>query len=221
MSAVKRISIQGGSFNADGVDNEPVLNAVIVNAAGISRAYYEGQFNAAAPSPPTCWSSDTYTPAEDVRPENKQATRCINCAHNIRGSGSGGGRACRFSQRVAVALEGDLRNVYQLQVPANSIFGGLRASKMPLQSYVKFLHSRGTRVAGVVTNLYFDTSSDVPRILFKPLRPLEGEEVEIVNEVANHPDTVAATKHLVFVPEAVKQSPFSIEDGFTLNNNGE
>tara|TARA_R110000751_G_scaffold71884_1_gene145859 strand:- start:4924 stop:5109 length:186 start_codon:yes stop_codon:yes gene_type:complete len=61
----------------------------------------------------------------------------------------------------------------------------------------------------------------VPRILFKPSRPLEGEEVEIVNEVANHPDTVAATKHLVFVPEAVKQSPFSIEDGFTLNNNGE
>ena len=199
MPDVKRISIQGGSFNADGIEDADTVNVVIVNAASIGRAYYEGAFDPSNPAAPTCWSTNS---------------------KNIRGSGSYGGRACRFSQRIAVALEEDLENVYQLQVPANSIFGAALETKTPLQAYVKFLHARGTKVAGVITSMYFYTSSDVPRVLFKALRPVGEQETEIVNRVAEHPDTVAAIKQQVFMPDVVRTSPFQVEDGFNSNSDG-
>ena len=220
MPDVKRISIQGGSFNADGIEDADTVNVVIVNAASIGRAYYEGAFDPSNPAAPTCWSTNTYVPAPDVTVRGKQATRCLDCSKNIRGSGSYGGRACRFSQRIAVALEEDLENVYQLQVPANSIFGAALETKTPLQAYVKFLHARGTKVAGVITSMYFDTSGDVPRVLFKALRPVGEQETEIVNRVAEHPDTVAAIKQQVFMPDVVRTSPFQVEDGFNSNSDG-
>ena len=70
---------------------------------------------------PTCWSSDTDKPDDNV--DAPQASRCADCEQNVKGSGKGESRACRYSQKIAVSLEEDMDNVYQMQLPATSIFG--------------------------------------------------------------------------------------------------
>ena len=68
-------------------------SAVIVNAAPISRSYYEEDYDPDKLSTPVCWSADTQTPSTDVPADAKQAARCMDCKHNIRGSGYGSSRA--------------------------------------------------------------------------------------------------------------------------------
>jgi hypothetical protein len=92
--------------------------------------YYAGQYVAGQNNPPTCWSSDTNTgkPSEDVARDDVQSLSCFDCPKNIKGSGMGEGRACRFQQRVAILLanaEGKVvsKEIYQLSLPATSVFG--------------------------------------------------------------------------------------------------
>ena len=113
---MKRISIRDGSFNADGELFGNVIETVVVNAAPVSRAYYKDSYDPNAVQKPVCWSTDTQKPASEVLQENKQALRCVDCSHNVRGSASGGGRACRFSQKIAVVFEDKLDTVYQLSL---------------------------------------------------------------------------------------------------------
>ncbi len=143
-----RISTGGNVFTLPDGDTATSLDAVIVNAAEISRAYYEGVYDSDNPTAPTCWSSDTDRPDKDVPTEDVQSVRCMDCTQNIRGSGSGMGRACRFHQRIAVLLEGELDKAYQLQVSATSIFGKPQNGNTPLQSYAKHLssHSLSLRI---------------------------------------------------------------------------
>ena len=115
----RRISLRGGRFremtNGEQTDSssETDINLVIVAAAPISRTYYAGAYDPQNPLPPTCWSSNTNAPADDVPEDQKQSTRCMDCPQNVKGSGQGQSRACRFSQKLAVALEGKLDTVYQ------------------------------------------------------------------------------------------------------------
>ena len=179
---MRRVSIQGSNFTGlDLQTDSTAIDVVIVNAAAVSRSYYKGDYDPKAKRLPTCWSSDTQRPAPEVPPEQRQSARCIDCTNNVRGSGSGGGRACRFSQRLAIVEGQALDTVYQLQVPASSIFGkaGGRSS-MPLQAYAKFLSGHGTPSAAVVTRISFDTGSPVPRLFFYPQRPLEEKELQKV-----------------------------------------
>ena len=85
-----------------------------------------------------------------------QAARCMDCPQNIKGSGQGESRACRFSQRLAVLLEGAMDTVYQLQLPATSIFGEAKDGKMGMQAYAKYLKAHKTPSIAVVTQAYFD-----------------------------------------------------------------
>jgi hypothetical protein len=130
---------------------------------------------------PTCWSNDGVTP--DIKSEQPQASKCASCQQNIKGSGQGDSRACRFSQRLAVLLENDIRgDIYQLTLPAQSIFGAAENGKMPLQSYAKFLGSHGLPVTAVVTEMRFDTASATPRLTFKAVRPLNEEELAMTQD---------------------------------------
>jgi hypothetical protein len=102
------------------------------------------------PSAPACWSADGDRP--DASVTSPQHQRCADCAQNQKGSGQGESRACRFSQRLAVVLENDVAgDVYQLTLPAQSIFGAADNGKMPLQAYAKFLGAHGLPVTTVVT----------------------------------------------------------------------
>lgn len=216
---MRRVSIQGSKFTGlDLQTDSTAIDVVIVNAAAVSRSYYKGDYDPKAKRLPTCWSSDTQRPAPEVPPEQRQSARCIDCTNNVRGSGGGGGRACRFSQRLAIVEEQALDTVYQLQVPASSIFGkaGGRSS-MPLQAYAKFLSGHGTPSAAVVTRISFDTGSPVPKLFFYPQRPLEEEELQKVRSMVDDDDTLAAIAFDVS-PYNREGSPFSTTEGFNINS---
>lgn len=196
----RRISIKGGVFREmiNGkeyrVSEDRAMNVVIVNAAPISRMYFAGSYVEGEAVKPVCWSSNTQTPDESVPKDQRQSSRCLDCPQNIKGSGQGEGRACRFSQRLAVQLEGEIdkREVYQLNLPATSVFGDGEKGKMPLQAYGRHLKAHGEAPAGIVTEVRFDTSSPTPKLIFKPVRRLEDDEIAVVLEMRDHEDTLKA-----------------------------
>jgi hypothetical protein len=220
---MKRISIRDKQFSEVSDADEALVRgleyeAVVVNAAGISRAYYEGEYDPDKPVRPTCWSSNTQTPSADVPQEQRQAARCMDCRNNIRGSGYKSSRACRFSQRIAVVPHDKLSDVYQLHLPATSIFGEAKSGDMPMKAYARFLHDHDRPAVTVLTKMYFDPASSIPKLFFKPVRPLRDEEISVITPVINHPDTIRAIT-VEYTPfEGNLTSPFEVTDGFAINN---
>ena len=203
-----RISIKGAKFREmvsgeqTQVRKDDFLNVVIVNAGALSRTYYEGEYDSDNPTPPACWSPDNKKPDAEV--ENPQAKTCESCPQNVKGSGKGESRACRFNQRIAVLLEGDLDTVYQLQLPATSIFGKDKKG-MGMQQYVAFLKSKGAPSIGVITKMYFDEDSAVPKLFFKPERPLKEEELKQALEARESPQAINAITMTVSKVDAVEK----------------
>tara|TARA_R110000787_G_scaffold60667_3_gene137538 strand:- start:574 stop:1248 length:675 start_codon:yes stop_codon:yes gene_type:complete len=207
----KFMELSGVEENVLDVDN---YSAVIVNAAPISRSYYSGDYDPDKLSTPVCWSADTQTPSTDVPADTKQAARCMDCKHNIRGSGYGSSRACRFSQRLAIMPEGRWGDVFQLRLPATSIFGQARDGHMPMQAYARFLKEHDTPVIAVFTRIYFDRHSETPKLFFKPTRSLGDEELSAASSVIDSSETIQAIT-LQYTPfEGVNKSPFETTDGF-------
>tara|TARA_R110000824_G_scaffold303937_1_gene491784 strand:- start:1747 stop:2385 length:639 start_codon:yes stop_codon:yes gene_type:complete len=210
---MNRVSIRNKTFGFDGAEQEHTLTAVIVNAASIQRAYYSEAFDVDKPQTPVCWSSNTQYPDADV-PE-MQATRCMDCRHNIRGGAVGGGRSCKFSQNIAIVFPADLEKVYQLRVPANSIFGRAKGNLMPLQEYARFLNKHDTVCSEIYTKVYFDDDSIVPKLFFAPTKPLKVTGIDIVAGMISHPDTLKAIA-LDFNKGQESFSPFEKTEGFKI-----
>ena len=184
-SGGKRISIKGGVFrmlvNGEeiAVNEERAMNVIIINSSPVGRTFYEGTYGEGeAAKPPACWSPDGAKPSPDVKAP--QASTCMSCPQNIKGSGQGDSRACRYNQRLAVLLEGDLDgDIFQLQLPATSIFGSAdQGQKMPMQAYARFLAQYKIPVGAVVTEMRFDTSSATPKLTFSATRPLTEAEYQ-------------------------------------------
>lgn len=213
----KRISIRGGVFRmmVDGKEvaqnEDRAMNVVVVAAnANVSRSYYEGTYQEGQSTAPTCWSNDGITP--DSKVESPQADKCASCPQNIKGSGQGDSRACRFSQRIAVVLENDiLGDVYQVTLPAQSIFGAAENGKMPLQAYAKFLGSHGLPITAVVTEMRFDTASATPRLTFKAVRPLEADELQHAQEKGKSPEAKSAIAATVAMIDGTKPKAAAVE----------
>jgi hypothetical protein len=214
----KRISIKGGVFRmiVDGKEiaqnEDRAMNIVVVAAnAHVSRSYYADTYVEGQVLAPTCWSNDGVSP--DTKVAEPQSGKCASCPQNIAGSATQGtGRACRYSQRLAVTLENDLKgDVYQLTLPAQSIFGNVENGKMPLQAYAKFLGSHGLPITAVVTEMRFDTASATPKLTFKAVRPLEADEMMVAQEkgqsaeaksaIANNPATLDGAKPKAEAPK--------------------
>ena len=182
---MKRISIEGGVWrlmvNGKEVtrNEDRSMNVVIVAAAPkVSRTFYAGVYKKGVTSAPDCWSADGEVP--DSKARAPQAKTCKDCSQNVKGSGQGDSRACRFSQRLAVVLENDINgDVYQLTLPSQSIFGEGEPGKWPLQTYAKMIASKGVPITSVVTEMRFDTNSSTPKLTFKPVRFLETEEFNV------------------------------------------
>lgn len=181
----KRISIKGGVWrlmvNGKEVakNEDRHMNVVVVAAAPhVSRTYYAQQYQEGGEIlAPDCWSADGQLP--DAKAASPQAKRCVDCPQNVAGSGQGNTRACRYSQRLAVALANDLEgDVFQLTLPSTSIFGDGVAGKWPLQAYAKMLGSKNIPITAVVTEMRFDTDSATPRINFKPVKFLSSDQHE-------------------------------------------
>lgn len=194
----KRISIRGGVFRMIvggkevAQNDDRAMNVVLVRSAEkTSRSYYAGTYVEGQNAAPACYSNDGVTPAADSK--NKQSPNCANCPQNIKGSGQGDSRACRFSHRLAVVLENNLEgDVYQLTLPAQSIFGTGDNGKMPLQQYAKFLGGHGIPVTAVVTEMRFDTASATPKLTFRAMRPLSVDEMASAKSQGDTPDALNA-----------------------------
>lgn len=198
VGGTSKISIKGGVFRKivggeEVMRNEDrAMNMVIVNAAPVEyRTFYAGQFVEGENSGPTCWSSNGTTP--DTASASPQSSQCSTCPQNIKGSGQGESRACRYSRWLAVALENDLEgDVMQLVLPAQSVFGKGDKGKLPLLQYAKFLDAHNLPITAVVTEMRFDTDSATPKLTFKPIRPLTEEEYTLCRERATSPDAMDA-----------------------------
>lgn len=206
----KRISIEGGVWRMlvngkEVAQNEDrAMNVVIVAAAQkISRIFYAGTYKKGVVSAPDCWSADGETP--DAKAKSPQGKSCATCPQNIKGSGQGDSRACRFQQRLAVVLENDVGgDVYQLALPSTSIFGAGENGKWPLQTYAKMIASKGAPITSVVTEMRFDTSSSTPKLTFKPVRFLETNEFQTALEQGKSPAAISAITMTVAQTDGVK-----------------
>ena len=214
---VKRISIKGGVFRmmAGGKEvasiDERFLDVVIVNAAPkVSRVLYLKKWDAENPAAPDCWSPDGEKPAPDA--ENKQHTNCADCPKNIAGSGEGNSRACRFQQRVAVVLANDIGgDVFQLTLPATSVFGKEVDGKRPLQAYARYLAAQSISPDMVVTELRFDTKVESPKLYFSPKKWLTDEQFAQAQEQGKTADAIEAITMTVAKVDNVKSAPPVLE----------
>lgn len=210
----RRISIKGGVFREFiggkefRVSEERSMNVVIVKAASkVSRIYYAGSYTEGEAVSPTCWSSDSQRPDEKVK--DKQAATCLSCPQNIKGSGQGDSRACRYQQRLAVVVDGevDKGEVYQLVLPPTSVFGDGEKGKLPLQAYARHLKNHGTPITGVVTEMRFDTASPTPKLVFKPVRPVTEDEFNKIQELKDSKEAIQAITLTVAQTDGVKDKP--------------
>jgi hypothetical protein len=211
----KQISIKGGVWRMmvggeEVAKNEDrAMNFVVLGAAPkVSRTFYIGKFEEGKTVDPACWSADGERPNEEVPAGTRQSATCAKCPQNIEGSGEGKSRACRFSRRLAVALENDIEgNVYRLQLPAKSLFGKADGDKMPLDAYAKFLAGHGVPITGVVTEARFDTAEAVPVLKFRAVRPLTRDEWTSAKEVAQSEDVRRAIDFkMVVKPRAAEET---------------
>ena len=204
----RRISLKGMKFreivNGEqvSVSKSDTMNIIIIGAAPVARTYYAGAYDPDVAAPPTCWSADTQRPSSDVA--EPQAPHCGDCPQNVKGSGQGNSRACRYSQRLAVVIEGDMEKVYQLQIAATSIFGDSKEGAMPMQGYARFLKAHNTPAIAVVTEMRFDDDAEVPKLFFRPIRPLNEVELDGAVALRDHEDTKHAITFTVSQTDGVQ-----------------
>ncbi len=199
-----RISIEAGVFRLviGGKEvaqiEERYLDVVIVKAAPkVNRVFYAGKYEKGQNQGPACWSADGDTPSADAA--QPQSATCATCDKNIKGSGEGDSRACRYQQRIAVVLangksvedeEGSPtfnhggHGVLQLTVPAGSLFGKPEGENRPLQEYARYVVAQKADPSMLVTRLRFDTAASAPKLFFKPMRWLTDSEFSSVEEMA-------------------------------------
>lgn len=225
-SGGKQISIKGGVWRMVVGGEEVAKNeeramnfVVIASGKGVTRTFYADKYEEGKDIKPSCWSAEGVVPNEEVK--NPQAKSCATCPQNIEGSGDGKARACRYSKRLAVALENDIGgNIYRLSVPAKSYFGRAEGEKMPLQAFGKFLSGHGIPITGIVTEARFDTAEAVPVLKFRAVRPLTKDEWELAKSQSQTEDAKQAielkmvpskAEGMPALPQAFKEAPAAVE----------
>ena len=225
-SGGKQISIKGGVWRMVVGGEEVAKNeeramnfVVIASGKGVTRTFYADKYEEGKDIKPACWSAEGVVPNEEVA--SPQSKTCATCPQNIEGSGDGKARACRYSKRLAVALENDIGgNIYRLSVPAKSYFGRAEGEKMPLQAFGKFLSGHGIPITGIVTEARFDTAEAVPVLKFRAVRPLSKEEWELGKAQSQTEDARQAielkmvpskAEGMPALPQSFKEAPVAVE----------
>ena len=219
-SGGKQISIKGGVWRMVVGGEEVAKNedrsmnlVVIASGKGVSRTFYAEKYEEGKDIKPACWSAEGDKPNPEV--ENPQSSSCATCPQNIEGSGEGKSRACRYSKRLAVALEHDLGgNIYRLSVPAKSYFGKADGDKMPLQAFGKFLSGHGIPITGIVTEARFDTNEAVPVLKFRAVRPLTREEWEVAKQQSQTEDAKQAIEFKMVLGKSKGESQPALPHAF-------
>ena len=170
------------------------LNIIIVNASPkVGRIFYAQSWSPdTEPTAPDCFSNDGQTP--DKGANKPQADRCDACPNNIKGSGQGTSKACRYSRRIAVTLEEDFGTglqgeVYQMNLASKSLFGdNVGDNNFTFENYAKYLSNNGKSIDYVVTTMSFNEDNDNQSILFSPARFINKEEFAVTSKLAVLPE---------------------------------
>ena len=191
------------------------IRVIIVNALDeVSRVYYKGKYDPnGEPTLPDCWSNKGDKP--EAGASNKQASKCADCPMNVKGSGEHGGRACRFQRRIAVLLENDPSgDIYQLNIPAMSLFGKGDGNVHPFESYRKYLPANGASIDQVVTAVTYDLEAESMTLRFSPVREISDDEWALVQTAQASPEservlvlTVAQQDKVEKLPPPDKEQP--------------
>lgn len=217
----KRISIKGGTFRlvvggkeVTRIDDRHMDVIVVRAAPKVGRQYYKDGYDPDAQAQaPDCWSADGERP--DPNSRHKQCDTCAKCPQNIAGSGRGESRACRYQQRLAVMLADDMESgVYQLALPATSLFGKEDGNNRPLQAYARYLavQTPPVNLDAIVTRMKFDTSVESPKLFFAPVRWLSQEEYAQAQEQGQSPEAVEAVTMTAFQTDTARAAaPMALE----------
>lgn len=169
------------------------LNVVIINSSPkVGRIFYAKQWTPdAEPTAPDCFSNDGQAP--DAGSENPQSARCDTCQQNIKGSGMGNSKACRYSRRIAVLLEDDFGTalegeVYQMNLASKSLFGESPAENThTFENYIKYLGNNGKSLDWYITQMSFNENNDNQSLLFTPVEHIKRNHYDVITKVANTP----------------------------------
>lgn len=179
------------------------LNVIVINASPkVGRIFYAKPWTPdAEPTAPDCFSNDGNRPDEGSA--SPQAERCDSCPQNIKGSGQGNSKACRYSRRIAVNLEEDMGttlegSIYQMNLASKSLFGETsQDNAFTFENYTKYLANNGKSLDYVVTQLSFNEDNDNQSILFTPTRFINQAEHLVTSKAAGTPE---AKKLVVMTP---------------------
>jgi hypothetical protein len=155
-----------------------------------SRSYYASDYDPDAKgSAPDCFSNLGDKP--EASAANRQASNCASCPKNIDGSGKNGkGKACRFSRKVALFLDGDESgDVYQFNIPAKSLFGKGTGNTLPFEQYCRHLVSNNAAPDRVVTTVAYNLDAETMELNFTADRFITPEELERVTAAQENPAT--------------------------------
>ena len=198
-SGVKRIVPKNGIFRkvVGGEEMGKVkgnLDAIIVSASPkVGRIFYAKQWTPdSEPTAPDCFSNDGQGP--DAGSANPQSDRCDSCQQNIKGSGQGNSKACRYSQRLALVLVEDFGTslegeVYQMNLASKSLFGDSATDNAhTFSNYTKYLANNGKSLDYVVTTMSFNEDNDNQSVLFTPARFINQQQYAVTSKVAAKPE---------------------------------
>jgi hypothetical protein len=211
----RRITMNKGVFRRmvngkeAGKVKDGFINVIIINALPkVSRQFYAAAYDPdATPTLPDCWSNLGDVP--DPKAANPQAANCASCPQNIEGSSANGkSRACKFQRRIALLLENDMSgDVYQMNIPAASLFGKGSGNTHPFESYSKFLPANGESIDRVVTEIRFDEEETADVLKFTAVRHLSDDEMDVVTAAQATSESKNAVALTVAQQDGVKQLP--------------
>ena len=197
---LKRISPRNGMFvrvvngDAAGKLKAPLRVVIVGVAPDVQRTFYAKAYDPnAEPTAPDCWTNDGRKPDASIKAP--QGKNCETCPQNVKGSGQGETRACRFKRRLAVILpeevggnnEGD---IYQLEVASKSIFGKGVGQVFPLNAYIDYVIANGENIDGVVTEIDFNENNNNQSVLFRAVDFVSSDSdlVGVVNTAVESPE---------------------------------
>lgn len=208
-----KLSIKGGVFRLLALGKEIAsieeryIDVVLIGATPkVGRIYYGVKFSESETAAPKCQSMDGVKP--DAGVTDKQSETCAACPMNIKGSGEGDTKGCRYFQRVALVLANDLGgNILQLTVPSKSLFGKEENGNYPLKAYALWLGAQGIDPDIVVTRIKFDTRESAPKLFFRAVRHLTDEEFAVVESQISNPAAQNAINNVSDENAAVASEP--------------
>ena len=162
------------------------LNVIIIGVAPkVSRAFYEDAYTPGFAKPPVCWSTDSVNPSHVIA--SPQASTCTECPKNIKGSN--GSKPCRFFRRIAVVSPDDISGqIFQMQLPATTIFPQNSGTKMAFNGYLKYLGSKNTPIDRVITQMYFDDEVSYGKLFFAAIEFVSEENTKVLETLVDAPE---------------------------------